>query len=90
MKLVALSLLIAFTANAADGGWDVEFLDAGTTLAQPMVCVAPNDAVSLDIELRSAESERDTYKTATAWSIAAGVVMTVAAGVAAAYAVIKK
>ena len=91
MKAIALSLLVAFAAHAADGGYDIREYDAGTVLDAPLACLPLPDAQRLDIDFRATEGDRDGYRAAFLAMTGAGLVVTVVAGVlAAALAVSKK
>lgn len=90
MKLAALLVLASLSAHAADGGLDVELLDAGTVLTDALVCMRPADAQTLDLGLRSAEKERDGLKVAVIATSTAAAVATVAAIVAAGVCAAKK
>lgn len=79
MKALLLAALLS-----ADGGLDVELLDAGTVLPTQMACMPPADAVTLDLGLRSAERDRDAYKGWVMVVTPIAVVATVAVGVLAA------
>lgn len=70
-----------------DGGWDVELADAGTSLPAQMAVMTPGDAQNLDVYLRTAEKDRDGYRTALVVTAPIAVLATVAAIVlSAAYA----
>jgi hypothetical protein len=91
MRTLAVSLLVAFSAHAADGGTPlpeshVVLLPSGACLTEAMACMPGAEAVNFDIELRSAQAERDTLRSAVIWSTAAGVAVTALAVLAAAYA----
>lgn len=76
MKTIAVVLLLAFAAHAADGGYDIELLDSGTVLLEPMACMTPADVQRLDIDFRAAEADARGYRTAAVAATTAAAVVT--------------
>jgi hypothetical protein len=87
VRAIALALLLALPAYAApDGGWDVELYDAGTVLTTQMACTTPDGAMGLDVALRTAEKDRDGFKTVVLIAVPVSVLLAVAtASLAVAY-----
>lgn len=75
-RLMSILCLFAFTAHAADGGYDVELLDAGTILLEPMACMPPADVQRLDIDFRATEADARGYRTAAVAATTAAAVVT--------------
>lgn len=74
--VMSILCFFAFTANAADGGYDVEFYDAGTILLEPMACMPPADVQRLDVDFRASEADARGYRTAAVAATTAAAVVT--------------